>query len=398
MSKVKQQIIKELDVIVVGMVMLAIFSYIMFVIRYNADLIMHADGALDKLEKHALFSNNFLMHFMANLLTLFSGSFVALQGALVVLISLSNTAKYALVRNAFEAFGTRKEARLASGALLFVYIIPVLYFLKVFGIFLNTNTMYLGYSVPNIWHNSTILCMMPFAIVAYLLSVKQLNEGYEKKRNGLISLFVVIGALIKPSFFFVYAVAYPILAWSKYRFRKEFFYSLIPVLLGGLCVVYEFVSLYDPSQAVEVSDNSGVVVDVLALFTLEFWKSRLLKLTISLAFPFLFVLGYRKTVVKEREFWLVFIMLVVAFGISWCCHETGPRASHGNFDWQVICSMWFVYFYMLKTILTSDVVMATDTGKCTLNNRGKAFVSLYGVHVLMGLYYLLRFLITKDYG
>lgn len=92
------------------------------------------------------------------------------------------------------------------------------------------------------------------------------------------------------------------------------------------------------------------------------------------------------------------IMLVVAFGISWCCYETGPRASHGNFGWQVICSMWFVFLYMLKTIVTRDVILATDSGKRTLNNRGKIYVGLYAVHVMMGLYYLVRFMVTKDFG
>jgi hypothetical protein len=264
MKRIGQVILKQIDTIIVGCVMVSVFSYIMFVVKYDADLILHARGALEMLNGHRLFSSNFLMYFMANLLSLFSGSFVLIQIALVLLISLSNTAKYVLVKEVFGGFCTRNQARIASLALLFVYIIPVLYFLKVFGVFLNTNTMYLGYSVPNVWHNSTILCMMPFAILAYLLSVKQFDEGFDKQRNSLISLFVVIGVLIKPSFFFVYAVAYPILAWSKYRFRKEFFYSLIPVLLGGLCVVYEFVSIYDPLQAMDVSDNSGVAVDVWA--------------------------------------------------------------------------------------------------------------------------------------
>jgi len=400
MSRLRSFVKKNIDVVGIALLMFAVFSYIMFAVYDNSDLIAHARIAQKMLLENVLFSNNFLMYFMANLLTLFSGALIPIAWALVLLISASNTAKYVLVKKSFYGCCGSKCARIASFALLFVYIVPVFYFLKLFGIFLNTNTMYLGYSVPNVWHNSTILCMMPFAIAVYQLSVEQFEKGYEGRRNGWISIFVIIATLIKPSFFFVYAVAFPVVMFGKYRQRKEFFWSLIPILCGCVCVLYEYITIYTApsSSQINPANAGGVAIEIMPLFTLGFWQDKLPKLMISLAFPLLFVLSYWKSIIKEREFWFVFVMLVVAFGISWCCKETGPRAAHGNFGWQVVSSMWFVFYYMLKTILKDDIVLSTESKHKELTIRGKVFVSLFVVHVAIGVYYLLRFLVVKNFG
>ena len=333
------------------------------------------------------------MLFAANLLSGFSGNLFLIKIALVVLIALANTAKYVLVKKEFSRMISSKQAMIASLALLFVFVIPVLYFLKIFGVFLTTNNMYLQYYVPNVWHNSTILCMMPFAIITYYLSVRQFEE-FNSKRNGLITLYVVLGALVKPSFFFIYAIGDPICMFVRYRSHKEFFYSLIPIVMGCLCVCYEFVTIYDGE------DGSGVAISVLPLFTLAFWKSRFLYFAVSMALPLLFVLFYWKEIYKDLEFWFVLIMLVVALGIYWCCHETGHRASHGNFGWQVISAMWFVYHFILKTILKCNKELCNEgvknpcNGHCIRVNKG--FVVLYGLHVAMGVLYLIKYCITKD--
>lgn len=400
MNKYKGFVRENADTIGVALLMLAVFAYIMFVICDNSDLIAHARIAQEMLAENTLFSNNFLMYFMANLLTLFSGELIPIAWALVLLISASNTTKYVLVKRSFYDCCGSKWAKVASFALLVVYIVPVFYFLKLFGIFMNTNTMYLGYSVPNVWHNSTVLCMMPFAIVVYQLSVEQFQNGYEGRRNKLISLFVIISTLIKPSFFFIYAIAFPLLMFSRYHLKKEFFLSLIPILCGCFCVLYEYFSIYTASSFVPINpaESSGVAIEIMPLFTLDFWQSRLPKLMVSLAFPMLFVVSYWKSIAKDMEFWFVLVMLVIALGISWCCHETGPRAAHGNFSWQVVPSMWFVFYYMLKTIMKVDIISSSDSARLSLSTRGKAFVVLFFIHVIVGVYYLSRFLITQDFG
>ena len=191
---------KYLDTILVFLLMFCVFFFIVF--YAVSDMSDHAYFAREMLREGRLFSNNFLMFFLINLFSGFSGTIYATKAALVLLLSVSNTAKYVIVKKAFKPWCHYKQAIVASLALLFVFVVPILFFLNLFSGTLGEGFMYLGYCVPNVWHNSTILCMMPFAILTYLMSVKQFEE-YDKTRNGLISLFVVLGVLIKPSFFFV---------------------------------------------------------------------------------------------------------------------------------------------------------------------------------------------------
>lgn len=376
------------DVIGIFALMVGIFAYIMFVIKWNSDLPAHAHIAQQMLEEHRLFSTNFLMYFLINLLTFFTGAKYPMRAVLVLLLAAANTAKYAIVREAFREWTSSKTAKLASFSMLFVYIIPLMYFLKPLGIFLSADNMYLGYYVPNVWHNSTILCMMPFVIACYLLSVKQFKQ-YTDRRNKYISLFLVLSVLVKPSFFFVYVIAYPIIMLSQYGLSKTFSKSLLPLLAGGICLVYEYVTIYYSG----VNDGSSVVIDIAQLFTLDFWQSHILYLVVSLSLPLLFLCLYGRTIVRDPEFWFVLIMLVCGLGIMWCCRETGPRATHGNFGWQTIATMWFVYFYMLKTVINSEVSPSLQWG----GYSRRVTLIIFGLHVIMGFVYLGKFLVTKSF-
>lgn len=399
---------QQVDAIGVFLLMLHVFTYIMFSFKENSDLYAHANIALEMLEENRLFGGNFLMYFMANLLTMFTGSIKAISMAIVLLISLSNTAKYIMVREVFSEFCDRKEAQIASLSLLLVFVIPVLHYLnffttisflneqsmlyqkELFGDVLDPNAMYLGYCVPNVWHNSTVLCMMPFAIVTFFLSVRQLKE-YDMRRNGMLLLFIVLGTLVKPSFFFTYAIAYPLCVLIRYRNKKVFLSSFLPVLVGCICMLYEFVTIFNGDEV------GGVTISFAPLFTWEFWSPRLVFFVVSMSFPFFFVVIYWKRINRDIEFWFVLMLLIVALGVAWCCQETGERAMHGNFGWQIISSMWFVYFYMLKVIVKTSLEEENENQRAFSLFRGRLFEVLFGLHVLSGLSYLIRYLIIGNY-
>ncbi len=386
---IKQTLRQNIDAIGVFAFMLCVFSYIMFAANMESDLPAHANIAKDMLETNSLLTANFLMYFLVNLLTLFSGHLGSMRIALVLLISLANTAKYIIVREAFKQWTSTTKAKLAAAALLVVYVIPLMYFLKPLGFFPSANNMYLGYYVPNVWHNSTILCMMPFAVACYLLSVKQFEE-YSDLRNLYITILLAISVLIKPSFYFVYVIAYPIIIINRYGFVKETFRSIIPLLIGGICLTYEYMTIYYHGG----NDGSGVVIDIMQLFTLNFWKSHALYLAVSILLPILFLCLYARTVYKDREFWFVLIMLICALGIYWCCQETGPRAGHGNLGWQVIATMWLTYFYILK-----NITVGCEGWKS--QNRGgyshRIILTALFLHTIMGIIYLAKFILTNSF-
>ena len=299
------------------------------------------------------------MYFFVNLFSAFSGYTNLTKVVLAVLIAMANTGKYIIVRETFGQFCPNRFARLFSFALLFVFVIPILWILELMGLYRNPmwlpGVLNLGYYVPNVWHNSTILCSMPFVILTYLLSLKQF-DGFQMGRNGKIALFAVIGTLIKPSFFFTWIVAFPIVMFIRCRNRKEFWCSLIPVALCCICILYEFFSIYftPPFLKTEGLADSKVVISIFEPSFLPFWKNYCIHLLLVFLFPLVFMWSYWAEIGKDKEFWFVSIMMIVALGIVWFCDETGARAGHGNFSWQLVSSMWLVFYYILKVIVKSD--------------------------------------------
>lgn len=385
------------DVIVVFACMTAIFTHIMFNFDGNSgDLIGHAKAVMRRASVGGptIFAGNFLLYLIANVLTLFSGNRLAIWIALPLIIALCNTAKYVIVGKAFAIDVDKKAAKSLSLALLLVYVVPLAYLFHGLGEW--TQHWYMGYIVPNIWHNSTLICMMPFAIVAYLQSVRQLQD-YSPRRTVYISIALILSILVKPSFFFVYATVFPFVYLVRYRLNKEFFRLMLPILCGAIIVLYEYITIgmYYPKH-----EGDGMIISFARIFTLPFWETRWLTWLISLFFPMLFAVLYRKEIYKDLEFYALVGMLIVALGIYMCCQETGYRAFHGNFAWQMYAVMWFVYFYILKKIVHSIQTMyphLTHIRWSGIAWREKIMCSLYALHVASGVVYLLHYLITRNY-
>ena len=115
--KLKKTISANLDVVFVGLLMFCVFLFIIFVHYVDSDLRVHAEIARIMLKQRRLFLGNFLMYFVVNLFSGFSCSTKLTKVVLAVLIALSNTGKYVIVREAFGRFCPNRFARLFSFAL-----------------------------------------------------------------------------------------------------------------------------------------------------------------------------------------------------------------------------------------------------------------------------------------
>lgn len=387
MKRLVQLIRNNGDVLAIFGIMVAIFGYIIFTFSSTAsDFHSHAQFIRDYVtepDSH-MFSGNFLMYFIVNLLTFFSGNMQAINLVFALLVASCSTAKYVLVREAFAIDVEKRWAQIMSASLLFVYIIPILYFFH--GIWPELNYMMFIYLTPNEWHNGTFICMMPFAISAYLLSIRQL-EQFDPKRVWHISIALLFSILMKPSFFFIYAVVFPFIYLWKYRFNKEFWLMMVPMIVGVLAVLYEYLTifLYFPSDG-----TGGVAITAERFTQWSFWQIRWQSWLVSLALPIIFTVLYWKEIRHDPEFYALVGMLVVSLGIFLFCVERGPRAGDGNFAWQLYAVMWFIYYYILKITVRS--IQQNSWLK-----REKSMIVLYGCHVIFGIVYLLRFLITQNF-
>ena len=94
------------------------------------------------------------------------------------------------------------QIEVISFLLLFAHAIPIFYFLQI------SNTFFLGYLSGTVWHNETIMSTMVFAVFTYLFMLKQLKDLENIKRITTLSIILVIGILLKPSFFFSMAPSF----------------------------------------------------------------------------------------------------------------------------------------------------------------------------------------------
>ncbi len=381
---IKYNINKNKDLLIVFTGFFILFLIIMYWVGWQSDLPAHVQIAKEKLENKDYFSGNFLMYTLLNLFSGFSGHRNVMKIVLCLMLSLATALKYGIVRDIFRQLTIYKYAKWVAVSLIFVYIIPMLYFFKPFSLFLYSGNLYLEYYVPNVWHNSTIIFLFPFALCLYFLSLKQLRN-FNKITNIQMIILVAINIFIKPSFFFVFVCAYPVMLLLKYGIKIRFWKGMFPIFFGILCLMIEYISIYN-----QASDGSSVVLLFDPVISMQFWKSKILYLLISLAFPFFYFVTHFNKCISDDEFLYVLLLIIAALGIFFVCYETGPRATHGNFYWQIVISMWLSFYYVVKNNLKDYM----ENGMTLLN---KITNVLYSIHVIFGLIYLANILITKTY-
>ncbi|MEI6753695.1 MAG: hypothetical protein WCK78_11060 [Paludibacter sp.] len=353
------------------------------------DMHDHAAFARDMCTGKIPYTGNFLVYLLVNIFSFFSAGIKATELSLCGLLAFAGTYRYYLsyqkIKTVIATPSTHQLfAIMASLAMLIIFVIPIP------GYFTDDRYMYIGSFTPNVWHNSTILFLFPFAMLLFEQSWKQLNT-FDPKRNGWILLLIALNLFIKPSFFFVFICVYPMMLLYKYRFRKEFWLGILPVFLGGVLLIGQYIVIYKINTQV-VNDTSSVVF-------MPFWKNPELKedminLPISMIFSLLFpltytVLNFRK-LIHNQLFWYTFLSFVVSVLIFFFISESGPRASHGNFYWQIVITTWLCFFTTLLGLLKDFKTV----GKSVKNT---VLFTLFVIHTLLGMVYLAKILLTGSY-
>jgi hypothetical protein len=210
---------------------------------------------------------------------------------------------------------------------------------------------YVGLLPPNTYHNSTLIAAMPFSIAAFGLGLRQLRDGSASRLwvDSLLGGVLVAGALCKPSYAFAFVPAYGLLrfvqinrhAWVRVIISLSL--SLLPVLLLIL------------GQSWWLSSHPEIMIYGKAEFALAFpagwklylpdytpWESFILGLG-SFALPIVAYL-LRPDWLQHQLHQLALGSTVVAFLQFMLVYETGERAGHGNFTWQVIAANHILYW------------------------------------------------------
>jgi len=364
---------------------------------YN-DIHDHAAFARQMCTGEIPYTGNFLVYLLVNVFSFFTANVTFTEVSLCLLLAFAGTYRYQLSFNKINQVlksdiptnqpvnqsTIQLYSHLLALSLLFVFVIPIPSY------FLGDYFMYIGNYAPNVWHNSTILFLFPFALILFELSYKQL-QSFDAKRNWWILGLVVLNLFIKPSFFLVFICAYPVMLLIQFGLRKQFWLGIIPLAVGMALLIIQYIVIYKISGPA-ANDSSSVVF-------LPFYKNPELNqdminipfaLIFSLFFPLIYVVLNIKRLYNNRLFLYTLLTFVFSILIFFLISETGRRASHGNYYWQIVITTWLCFFVALLSLLKDFKNQGS-----TIKN--KFLLSVFGIHVLMGVIYFVRILVTGSY-
>ncbi len=305
---------------------------------------------------------------------------------LSVAFSLKYFFSYTFIRSQLK--GQASESKLNQISALVSFCLVFCFSLPSVNLISNGN-YYLGQVPPNVWHNSTEMLLIPFAIWLFV----ELNGLISKPtipRVLVCSGLVAINLMIKPSYFFCIGPLFPLFVLYKYRFSGKFFSGVIPVGLGFILLFIQYYLIFSLNMgSVYKTEKSSVVFSS----PFEVWlifssPSQIPFLLISSClFPFMvFVFLTRKRDFFEKFAIYSFIISLLIFIFI---NESGPRASHGNFIWQVIICNYLLFMVAARNLIFQ--FFSARTHWFWLSSL------VFVLHFTSGIFYIIRFLSIRDY-
>lgn len=253
---------------------------------------------------------------------------------------------------------------------------------------------YVGVFSPNPFHNATYNAARPFAILSFFLFAAILPE-YEKKAD--IKKYVGFGVslllttLTKPSFTFVLVPAAGLI--MLYRLIRSRFCGFMAALKLGLTFVptfavllYQFFGVFGPVEETE----RGIGFGFLTVWR-HYCDNIPVALLLAAGFPLVVLLCHVKELKRQGSYrfaWQLYLVSLAEFAFL---YEKGFRMVDANFSWGYMYGLFFVF-------AASLIVLIRDS----LHRRGPLWVRLlqwgmYGIHLLLGVYYLYGILAGGSY-
>jgi hypothetical protein len=314
----------------------------------------------------------------------------------IIILAFSNALKYFISKKIIFSYEPNLKTKLFNKnslltlALFFCFAIPDPYSIFVLG------QLSVGKFIPIVWHNSTLTFVFPFAILLFWVQLKVLDskELVTKFQILILSILVILNIIIKPSFVMVYIPVTFIFLVKKFRYRmnSEFFYNLIPVALGGFAIMAQSILIFQfqSGNIHEVPSGIGICEPFKIIrHWVPLWYIPI-GFILSFLFPLLTALTYRE-IFEEISFRFASYLVIAGIIIGAFVFETGPRMFHGNFLWQnVICA--YLLFISTFIFFVKNILIKTKWSR-----KDKLIICALTLHVISGLFYVLKIVISKDY-
>lgn len=384
---------KDLLYVIAIFLLSALIFFLIVGLGVITDIQTHAQILADAASGTRVVPSNFLYYFTVYALSFFQNNMIIILGASALVLSVAVTIKFVLTRKILcEYFaGISQEViqpnrlttlvTLVSFLLIFVFSLPSTNILQ--------GQLYIGQITPNVWHNSTLIFLMPFALLLFWTSYRQLVSP-KNSRIWMISLLVIVNILIKPNFFWVFLVVYPLLLATRIGVGRKFLLNVLPIAILGVLLLsaqYYFLNIYpDAATAAE----SGIKISPFSVWS-HYSSNIPLSIVVSSFFPLVYLCFHLKEVLKNLLLKYAVSLYLVAISIFSVLSETGPREFHGNFFWQcVACN--YILFMVVCILFMEKAPFNSKMGK-----KEKVIVSSFLLHVAFGVLYLGKMFLSGNF-
>ena len=217
------------------------------------------------------------------------------------------------------------------------------------------------------WHNITYIFMRLFAVLTiagtwYTLSKYQ--ECLTMKEWGGIAIPLCLSTAVKPSFLIGYSWAlllFLIIDVIRERFAPHAFVQCIKL---GTSVFPSLIIMYFQAtdHLYKLGGESGIEFSLMSSKFFSFgFTGTIIKLIRGLLLVSIVVFYNRKRLIKEEYFiiaqYLMSLFVLIFF------HETGNRASHGNFAWGIYSAGYLLMAFAWTRLANNYSAVSTRRKK-----------------------------------
>ena len=367
---------RQIIPLMVGLFSFGLFGCI-FYFRVWTDIQLHLEAVEQILLGNQMMPGHFLFFSLLALLAFGQANMYVLAVAGALLLAVSMSFKYQLSHQYLDQFDKPKwisttQLSLISIALLLVFSLP------------GTNGHMLGQFTPNVWHNSTMIFLMPVVIVLFVQSAIYLTHPDPRKIKWLV-FWVVLNVLIKPSFFICLLPVFSLAVLWKYSFKPAFWRAMIPMGIGTLILLLQYIYIYEMAAISSPEVEGGIAIK--PFYTWRLKSDHLLwSFIASVAFP-LAVAVFHWQACKKSPYWRYAIGIFgVAMVIMILVAETGTREFHGNYRWQALIANFLLFMVSLGVFLPKMKERSI---------KNWIIMGLFSAHLLSGLVYIAHMFVLK---
>jgi hypothetical protein len=329
------------------------------------------------------YPSNFLYYFTIDAFTLFRRDVNNLLIAAVLILSISLVLKYIATLKFISLFDTITTPLITS-ANFKIALICIVVFAIPSAQFIAWGKYSSGQIVPNVWHNSTVMYLMPVAIInLYQLFSIISEQRYDIKSLAQFFATLLVSILIKPSYFFIISPTIFILVLTNIVKKKVFF----PVILGGVFVIAQYFFIYGNESSYKNSEASGIGISFLTTWMGQlrnYWFMTIPAFVASTLFPTIHIIFNFRRLIANTYFKILLLLMFFGFIIFLFVIETGPRRFHGNFAWQLVVSYYFLFTFLVKDYFNQNIIINKNNSKVRLERL------ILNLHIFSGIIYIIR--------